>query len=160
MFYVFNRCFLVGSEHKRKAVFKLLLPWRISGERVTADEFALCIKTQQLVSHVAHGAFRFCLGLLPAKTAESIELRLMTLGARITLHEVETLDRHVELRVVSVIKQHELAGARSKIEGLQTAETCDAVIDVDHVIVRLEIAKVRKESSRFRSASPLLSAWC
>jgi hypothetical protein len=35
---------------------------------------------------------------LPAETAESIELRLMTFGARVTLHEVETLDGNVELR--------------------------------------------------------------
>src|SRR5205085_280525 len=106
----------------------------------------------------AHRAFRPGLGLLPAKAAESVQLRRMTLSARITLDQVETFDRHVELCFVSVIKQHELAGAWSKIERLQTAETCDAVIDVDHIIIGLEIAEVREKSSRFRLAPPLFAA--
>jgi hypothetical protein len=76
-------------------------------------------------------------------------LGLVAFGARITLHEVETLDGNVELRFVSVVKQHELAGSWSKVERLQTAEARDPVIDVDHVIVRLEIAKVGKERRRF-----------
>jgi hypothetical protein len=69
---------------------------------------------------------------LPAETAESIELRLMTFSTRIALHEVETFDGNVELGLVGVVKQHELAGAWSDVECLQTAEAGDAVVDVDH----------------------------
>src|SRR5438045_2323850 len=84
---VLNRRFLVGSEHESKTIFKLLLPRRIGRERVTADEFSFRVKTQQLVGHVAHGALCFGLRLLPAETTQSIELRLMTFSARISLHE-------------------------------------------------------------------------
>ena len=134
---------------KRKAVFKLALPRRVASESVTADEFPFRVETQQLVGHIAHGAFRFGLCLLPAEAAESIELWLVSFSARVTLHEVETFDGNVELCLVRVKEQHELARAWSKIERLQAAEACDAVVDVDHVISCLEIAKVRKECSRF-----------
>src|SRR6185295_10667403 len=97
---------------------------------------------------------------LPAETAESIEMWLMTFSARVTLHEVETLDGNVELRFVGVIEQHELAGAWANVECLQTAEARDAVVDVDHVIAGLEIAEVGKESSRFRFAPALFTALC
>src|SRR4029079_7481738 len=115
-FHVFDRGLLVWSEHEWKAVFKLILPRCVGGERVTADEFSFRVKTQKLVGHIAHRALGFGFCLLPAETAETIELWLMSFRARIALHEVETLDGNVELRFVGVVEQHELAGAWSKIE--------------------------------------------
>src|SRR5689334_13968852 len=149
MLHIFDRSLLVRSEHKRKTIFKLVLPGRVGSERVTADEFPLGVETQELVSHVAHCAFGFCFRLLPAEAAESIELRLVTFGTRITLDQVETLDGNVQLGLVRVKEQHELAGAWSNIQRLQTTETRDAVVYVDHVIVGLEIAKVGEKGRGF-----------
>jgi hypothetical protein len=80
--------------------------------------------------------------LLLSFAAESIELRLMTFRARVTLDQIQTFDRYVELRLVGVKEQHELAGAWSNIERLQTTETRDAVVYMDHVIIWLQIAEV------------------
>src|SRR5205085_12563410 len=126
--------------------FKPVLPRRVGGEGVTTNELSFGVKTQELGSHVVHRALRFGLRLLPTETAESIELRFMTFGARITLHQIEPLDRHVQLRFVGVKEQHELAGTRAEIESLQTAETRDAMIDVNDIVVGFQVAKVREES--------------
>src|SRR6185436_6312468 len=82
----------------------------------------------------------------------------MTFCARVALDEVETFDGNVELRFVGVKEQHELAGAWSNVECLQTAEARYAVIDVDHEIAGLEIAKVGKERGGFRLALAFVSA--
>ncbi len=81
----------------------------------------------------------------------------MTFGARISLHQIEPLDRHVKLRFVRVIKQHELAAGRcrgrgdrrrgrSQIERDQSAESRDAVIDMHDEVADFQITKVGEKS--------------
>src|SRR5512138_1032948 len=116
------------------------------------DELALGVQSQQLIGHVAHGALGFRLGLLPADSAKFVERRLMTLSARVPLHQIEPFDRNVKLRFVGVIEQHELAAFGSgdgaswlrwtEIERDEAAEARDAVIDMHHEVVDFEIAKV------------------
>ncbi len=123
LLYIFNRRFLIGSQHVFKAIFKLALPGRVGGESITANQFALGVQTQKLVGHVAHRALGFGFGFLPAESAETIERGLMSFGARITLDQIQPLDGHVKFRVFGVEEQHELAAARAEIERLQTAKT-------------------------------------
>src|SRR5205814_8239210 len=103
-------------------------------------------------SHVAHRPLGFRLCLQPANSTKFVERRLMTFRARITLHEIEPLDGHVKLRVVRVIEQHKLATlrrsdrwrwlGRPEIESNQSAKSRDAMIDVHHIVVDFEIAKI------------------
>ena len=73
----------------------------------------------------------------------------MPFRARITLHEIEPLNRHIELCLISVKEQHELALARLQFQRLQATEARDAVIYVDDIIADFQIAKVRQERGRF-----------
>ena len=108
---------------------------------------------------------------MPAETAETIERRLMAFRTGVTLHEIQTLDRHVQFRVLGVVKQHELTArcargwlkparkqgrSRSQIEHDQSAKPRDPVIDVHDIIVDFQIAKVRKKGRGPRA--PLLLA--
>ena len=96
----------------------------------------------------------------------------MTFRAGVALHEIQALDRHVKLRIVGVVKQHELAArsrcqkparkqgrSRPKIERHQTAKPRDPVIDVHDKVTNFQIAKVRKKS-RSPRASLLLTPDC
>src|SRR5713101_7141693 len=88
----------------------------------------------------------------------------MTFRARITLHQIEPLDRNVQLRFLSVIKKHELAARRRRqncarrrfswpeIESDQSTKPRDAVIDVHDIVANFQIAKVRKERRGARAS--------
>ena len=81
----------------------------------------------------------------------------MSFRTRITLHEIKPFHRHVELCILGIEKQHELAAARSEIEHLQAAEPRDSVVDVHDEITRLQITKVGKKGGRLRFS---FSAFC
>src|SRR5678815_620773 len=78
----------------------------------------------------------------------------MTFSNGISLDEIESFDRNVELCVISVEEQHELASACSQIKGLQPTKFSNAVIDVNDKVVGTQVPKVRKKRSRLRP--PLL----
>src|SRR4029079_3035426 len=77
----------------------------------------------------------------------------MSFSDGITLDEIESLHRYVELCVISVEEQHELASARTQVKGLQPTKFGDAVIDMNDKVVRPQVSKVRKKRRCFR---PLL----
>ena len=79
---------------------------------MTLDQLALRVEPQQLISHVAHCALGLGFRFLPANSTQAIERRLMTFGARVTLHQIEPFDGNVQLGFLCIVKQHELA-ARS-----------------------------------------------
>src|SRR5216117_2780757 len=102
---------------------------------------------------------------MPAQAAQPIECRLIPFGARVALDQIKPLNRNVELCFVRIVRQHEFRtwsgdfarGRRlswSKIERDESAKSRDAVIDMNDIIADLQIAKIRKESSRARP--PLL----
>ncbi len=91
-------------------------------------------------------AFVFCQPSPP----EPVERRLVPLCARIPLNQVQPLDRRVELRVVGVEEQHELALTAAEFERLQATEARDAVVDVDDVVVDLQVAEVGEERGGLR----------
>src|SRR6476661_5467884 len=62
-------------------------------------------------------------------------------------NEVHALDRHKKLRLVRVDEQHELTLDAAAVERLQRLETPEAVIDVDHIVAGLKVAKVGNEGA-------------
>ena len=79
--HIFDCGFLIRSQRVFKAFFKFALPRSVLRKRVALDQLALCIKPQQLVSHVAHRALGFRLRLQPTDSTQAIERGLMTFGA-------------------------------------------------------------------------------
>ena len=71
------------------------------------DQFAFGIQPQKLVGHITHRALGFGFCLMPTKAAQLIERRLSRFRARITLDQIEPLNRNVELRFVRIVEQHE-----------------------------------------------------
>ena len=106
--HIFDSGFLIRCEGVLKPFFEFALPGRVLRKRVSLNQLALGVQTQQLVCHIAHRPFGFGFCLVPAETAETIERRLVAFRAGVTLHEIQTLDRHVQFRVLGVVKQHEL----------------------------------------------------
>ena len=115
---------------------------RVGAERVTRHRLASRIELEQLFGHVAHGLLDLGLRALPAGAAEPIERRLRAAG--VLLNQIETLDRHEQLRVAEVAKLEELLHHVAAGDGdlLQADELADAVIDVNDQIPDLEIAQV------------------
>src|SRR4029450_699069 len=81
----------------------------------------------------------------------------MTRGARVSLNQIESLDWHIELRLVGIVEEHELAGSCAEVECLQATESCYPMIDMNDEITRSQIAKVGKESSGFGASPESLS---
>ena len=143
---------LVGSGDVLERVLELALPRAVRREGVPLDELPFRVELQKLVGHVAHRALGLRLRLVPAESAQAVEHRLVPLGARIALHQVEPLDGHVELRLVGVGEQHELAFAPAEFERLKAAEARDAVVYVDDVVADFQIPKVGEEGGGQRLA--------
>ena len=58
---------------------------------------ALGVELEQLRGHVAHGLLDPLLDLLPVAAAQAVDGGARALGARVLLHAVEGVDRHLEL---------------------------------------------------------------
>ena len=157
LLHILDRRFLIWSQDVFEAIFKLALPGGVCGESITTNKLALSIQTQKLVGHIAHGPLGFGFCFLPTETAESIQTGLLSFRARITLHQIQPLDRNIKLRILRVEEQHKLAAARAQIQRLQTAKTSDAVVYVDHEVAGFEIAEVGKKRRRL---GPSFSAFC
>src|SRR4051812_26544170 len=72
-FHIGDRSCLIDRQVVGKRVFKFSLPRRIRWKCVAANQLSLGVQTQKFVGHIAHRAFRLCLGLLPTESAKSIE---------------------------------------------------------------------------------------
>ena len=146
-----DRCRLIGRQRELERVLEFFLPVRVGAERVTGHGLARRIELEQLLGHVAHGLLDLGLGALPGGAAEPIERRLRAAG--VFLDQVETLDRHEQLRVAEIAKLEELLHDVAAGDGdlLEADELADAVIDVNDQIADLEVAQVGEECGRHRS---------
>src|SRR5439155_10198120 len=94
------------------------------------------------------------LDLLPASAAELVDDRPRALGARVLLHAVERLHRHLELVAALIEEDHELPAAPADLERLQALEAADPVLLVDDEVPDLEVAEVGEEAARAVPAAP------
>ena len=127
---------------------------RVRREGVARHRLPLRVQLEQFLGHVAHRLLDARLRLLPGRAAQPIERRSRASG--VLLNEIEALDGDEQF-VVSVISQLEkllnVRSRRSRRTGaggqlLQPDEFPDSVIDMDHEISDLQIAKVGEECSR------------
>src|SRR6185295_13496229 len=103
---------------------------------VTAYKLTFGIESEEFVGHVAHCSLRFCFGLLPPKSSEAIKLWLVSFRTRVTLNQIESFNRNVQLCVVGIEEQHELACPWTEVERLQAAKSSDAMVNVNDEIFR------------------------
>ena len=92
-----------------EGLLELALPGALAGEGVAGARLALGVELQELRGHVAHGLLDPLLDLLPVAAAQAVEGGAGALGARVLLHPVEGVDRHLELVPALVDEDHELA---------------------------------------------------
>src|SRR3954465_918808 len=83
-FDVRDRGSLIDRQVVRKSVFKFSLPGGIRRKGMTANKFSFGIKTQKLVRHVSHRPLSLCFGLLPTKSAKTIERRCSGFTGRVS----------------------------------------------------------------------------
>ena len=120
---------------------------------------ALGVELQQLVGHVAAPLCgRATLRCGPGGAAEPVELRLGFFDGAIVLHQVHALERHVEAGVVGVAQQHEFAAPAVAFDRLQSLKLADAVVDVDHVVARLQLGKIAVEAGALGAGARALFA--
>ena len=87
--------------------------------------------------------------------SQTVERGLRALAARAELfHQVEPFERDVELGVVLVGEQHEVARRAFHAELPQPLVKPDAVVDVYHVVAHFEVAQVGNEARRPRPLPP------
>ena len=97
------------------------------------------VELQQLLRHVANGPLGPGLSRDPGCSAEFVELGFRTFGGRILLNEVQSLERHKQ-PIAALIEQDHAFLVVNEREAVVRA---DAVVDMDDVITRLEILKIR-----------------
>ena len=100
---------LVGRLLVLEGLLELALPRALAGEGVAGAGLALGVELQELRGHVAHGLLDPLLDLVPAAAAQPVEGGARALRARVLLHAVEGVDRHLELVAALVGEDHELA---------------------------------------------------
>src|SRR5687768_14276468 len=155
LLYIVDRRGLIDRKFVWKRILKLSLPRRVGRKRVARNKFSLRIKPQKLIGHVAHRAFCLCLRLLPPDATKAIERWGRRLARRISRNEIHSLNRDEELCVVGVDEQHEFALTSARVDGLKRLETADAVIDMNDIVARFQIAKIRDERPEPVLRSPL-----
>src|SRR6185503_19861569 len=95
-----------------------------------------------------HGLLDRRLRAPPRRAAELVEPRLHVLTRGVAPDEIERLHRRQELAAARVLDLHDFALGVAERNALQTAEATVAVVDVDDVVARLEVAKVGEERIR------------
>src|SRR5262249_56308062 len=123
---------------------------RIRGEGAARDRLALGIEIQELLRHVADRLLDPRLDAIPSGAAELVESPLCALRAAELLNEIEPVDRHVELRVLGVLQEHEVARRTGRPREPHVLP--DTVVDVDDEVADAKVPEVRDEG---RALAPL-----
>ena len=111
---------------------------------------ALGVEREKLLGHVVDGFAHARLARFPDRRAQPVERGRLASQRLVFLHQVKPRERHVELRVVRVVQQHEFAGRAFDHHLPQAFELPDAVIHVHHIVARLQIGEIAEETRRLR----------
>jgi hypothetical protein len=112
---------------------------------VRSRQFAFGVEPQKLVRHLGQRLLYARLSRCPARSAELIELRFDAFDRAITLDQVHTRQRHVELCLAGVMQKHEFALRALALELAQPVKLPDAVIHVHHVVAGLQFGEIAEE---------------
>src|SRR6266851_1513000 len=107
---------------------------------------AFGVEPEQLIRHVLHRLAYTSLGFAPGSSAQMVEYGLGPLRRAVLLHQIEPSQRHIQTRAFGILEQHEFRIAVALVDILQSLVLSDAVLDVDHIVANLQVAKIGKKS--------------
>ena len=109
------------------------------------------VNLDQLLRHGEEGLARLRLDALPRGAAQLVERRGGTVGAHVALHQVDAVDGQVEAVAAGVLEVEVVALRVRHLHVAEPAVDADAVVDVDHVVVGLELGQGGEEVGRARA---------
>ena len=118
---------------------KLCLQIVIRGEGIALGGLPLGVQVDELVGNILHLGFHPPLRLRPLIAAQAVDPRRPGFRRNILLDQVKLGHRHKNLRVVPVVDNHVVLVDTINFHRLDAAEDTNPVIDMDHVVTRLEV---------------------
>ena len=114
---------------------------RLVGEARLA--LALRVQLDEVEGEGLHLGLGLLLQVLPGGCAELAHLRgLVTLPAAVLAHAVQAMDAHVQDVVVAVLQADRLLLAAAGVDGLQSAEHPDAMVDMHDEVAGLQLREL------------------
>ena len=144
---------LIGRLLVFEGILELALPRGVLAKRVALVGLARGVEREQLGGDLAQRVLDAALHLRPAGAAEPVDLRLGVLPRVELLHQVELVERQVEAVRAAVLDLHELLGVLAHVDLLHADEAPDAVLLVDDVVARIEVAEVALEGVPVEAAA-------
>ena len=109
--------------------------------------FALSVELDQLTCDVFDLALGLVLQSVPSAAAEGAELGLGAVLAAVFGDAVERVDAHVKQVAIVVYQADGLLLFAIVVNGLQTVEASDAVVDVRDIVAGLQLVEVFQRDS-------------
>ena len=135
---------LVGSLLVRERRLQLMLQITVGRKGKTAALLALGIQLDEFAGNILDGALRGVLHALPRSRTELIDARrriaVLILVARNAVQRMDIDQQHI---AVPVFELHGLVHLAVLHRPHQTAETPHAVVDMHHVVARLQLVQLR-----------------
>ena len=128
-----DRLELVGGLAVGEGRLEPHLPLAVGREAVPAARLALGVEVEQLAGHLAGGAARPRLHLLPALAAERGELGMLA-AADVAADLRQLVGRDEDLVAAAVLELEVVAGDAGDRPGVEAGEAGDAVVLVDDVV--------------------------
>ena len=139
--HILNSGELVGRLLPGKGRLELPVHLIRGGKGEPFGELAPGINFQQLPGQLLNIFTRLALRLFPGNPAQFVERRMASFGADIALHKAEPVHRKKQLVRAGVLQQEEVAATVPDADMLQPTVQGNTMIDVHHVIARLQFRK-------------------
>ncbi len=146
--------FLIARFAELESVFELPLPVTVGRKRESGGQTARSVELEQLFRHVAHLALDAGARAAPGGPAHPVESGFGFAFAAKALHQIHARQRHIELVAARVFDQHVIAFGIALGDLANAEELADAVLEMHHVVARLQIELIRGEGSEMRFAGP------
>ena len=145
---------------ERKARHELLVAVREVRQPRAVRAFAHRVQFEQFARHGLNRLAGAVLDALPRLAAQPVERRRGAARARVFLHEIDPLDRHVQLVAGGVFQMEIVALGPRHAQVVQPAVLSDAVVGMHHVVAGRQLAEAGQiVGDRPRPAPPPMPAF-
>ncbi len=148
---LFGRAPLVGGVLIKEGGFELPLPRRVGREGEAGRQLPAGVKIEQFRRQRADRRARLVALALPGTRAQPVQTGRRSIGVTtraVGLELVEPVQRHIEAVAALVLDHRHFERALAHLEHLQAPIDADAVLQVDHVIARLQRPRSRRRGGR------------
>ncbi len=148
-----HRAELVGRLLVGEGGFQLALPRRVGAERPAAARLPDGVAPEQLLGHLLNRLPRFRLGPQPLGSAQAGDERRAAFLGGVALHHAQLIDRNEEPVGAGVVDLDALGVLAVERDPLESAVDADPMVQVHHVLARLERHEIADRGARGRHAA-------